>query len=572
MALIEIQNYGFSYAGCEQNVLSGISLDIDAGDFVLVCGRSGSGKTTLLRSLKREIAPVGISGGEIIINGKKKFTLRESAETVGFVMQDPDNQLVMDSVWLELAFGLENLAVPPEEIGRRIGEIAAFFGIEKWFGKNVFELSGGQKQILCLASVIAMQAEIIILDEPTAQLDPIAAEEFLHVLKKVGKELGKTILISEHRLEELLSDTDKVLYLEKGNVRYYGTNREFPMFLAENGEEGRIYAEALPAPTRLSLQYPISKNHPLNVREGRKWLAAGMTQEDTSGQKANTENAKIPRFYCTYSPPAETGNVLHPAPVISLKDVWFRYGKDEAFVLKGLETKIDEGTLHAYVGSNGSGKSTMLKVISGILKPQRGKVVIAPGKRVGMLFQDPKSLFVSDTLRAELSEHLNTGQQNAKERKAGETKTERIATPEATRDMAEKLGLSDLLDRHPYDLSAGEMQKAALAKVLLLRPDILLLDEPTKGLDAFSKREIAEILMRLKEEGVTIAMVTHDLEFTAQYADRCSMIFGSAVIATDSGRAFFENNMFYTTSVSRMSRGILDGCILASDIGCREDA
>ncbi|MDR0596574.1 MAG: ATP-binding cassette domain-containing protein [Clostridiales Family XIII bacterium] len=541
---ISIKGFSFAYAGAEGKALDGISADIGRGELALLCGTSGCGKTTLLRNLKPELAPAGEKSGAIEVFGRSGLSPRESAEIIGFVMQDPDNQIVMDSVWLELAFGLENLGVPPEEIGLRIGEIAAFFGIEGWFGKSVFELSGGQKQILSLAAVIAMQAEIVILDEPTSQLDPIAAGEFMHMLKRVNKELGTTVILSEHLLDEVLADVDKVIYLENGRTEYCGTGAGFPQFLAASAKG---YAAALPAPTRAAMRHAGQTGEageplPLDVKQGRVWLSNAV--------KSAEARADTPSAAATTVPQTATPSITNPASkaAITAKDIWFRYSKGEDFVLKGLDTEIMCGGLHIYVGGNGSGKSTLLGVLSGIYKPFKGKVIAPKDKKLCMLFQDPKSIFVCDTVADDLREHSA----DITDRDVGE--------------IAERLRIGQLLRRHPYDLSAGEMQKAALAKVLLLRPDILLLDEPIKGLDAFAKREIGDILTGLKESGVTIAMVTHDIEFAAEYADACSMLFGRAIIANGGAREFFANNMFYTTSVSRMTRGILDGCVLERDV------
>jgi energy-coupling factor transport system ATP-binding protein len=526
---MSIRDLSFTYAGASGRALDGVTFDVMRGSFVLLCGASGCGKTTLLKNLKSEIAPAGDRSGNIEVLGRDCLTLRESAEYIGFVMQDPDNQIVMDSVWLELAFGLENLGVAPDEIGRRIGEIASFLGIEGWFDKSVSELSGGQKQILSLAAVIAMRAEIVILDEPTAQLDPIAAIEFLHVLRRVNRELGKTVIISEHRLEDTLAEADRVVYMEAGHVGYDGDGRGFPDFLARTGS---AYAATLPAPTRLAMRHAAEDGQgsadgfPLNVRQGREW-ARGLSP-----------------FCCgSHETPKPRGDTA-----IAATDIWFRYDKNSGFVLKGLDADIPEGGLHTFVGANGSGKSTLLGVLAGVYKPYRGKVAMSKGRKLCMLPQNPKSVFVCDTVSDDLREHDAS-----------------IAESDVL-EMAGRLGLDGLLGRHPYDLSAGEMQKAALAKALLLRPDILLLDEPIKGLDAFAKGEIGEILTQLKDSGVTIAVVTHDIEFAAEHSDTCSMIFGGAIIASGNAREFFSGNLFYTTSVSRVTRGLADDCILESDV------
>jgi energy-coupling factor transport system ATP-binding protein len=575
MAIIELQGFSFTYAGASATALSSISLDIDGGEFVLVCGKSGCGKTTLLRNLKKEIAPQGTRIGNVCICGLEELTPRQSATLVGFVMQDPDNQIVTDSVWSELAFGLENLGIPPQEIGRRIGEISAFFGIDSWFGKKVSELSGGQKQILSLAAVIAMQAEIIVLDEPTAQLDPIAAKEFLHMLMRVNTELGKTVVISEHLLEEALAISDKVLFMAGGEVKYYGNARSFVSFLAPKNETRNDYYSALPAPTRLALRIDAQLSSiPLDVREGRQWLlhypklrslrSSGECVKDASdgveipslrGASATKQSIFVASSGLLRSARNDESviqdfshNSAHREAALKARDIWFRYSKQDAFVLKGLDAEIAENEIHIFVGGNGSGKSTLLRVLAGVRKPFRGKVRAADGKTIAMLAQDPKSVFVRDTLREDLSDHnpkINGADADA---------------------LISRLVSSDLLDRHPYDLSAGEMQKAALAKILLLDPDILLLDEPTKGVDAFARAEIGRILRELRDAGKTIVLVTHDIEFAAAYGDTCSMLFAGGIIAEGSAHEFFNNNMFYTTSINRMTRGLVEDCVLEQDV------
>ena len=591
MPILTLRDFSFRYPGRERKALSGISLDIESGDFTLVCGKSGSGKTTLLRCIKPELAPAGESGGLLEVFGSAQLPAGTSAEKIGFVMQDPDNQIVMDSVWLELAFGLENIAVPTEEIGRRIGEIASFFGITSWFGKSVFSLSGGQKQILNLASVIAMQADLIVLDEPTSQLDPIAAKEFMQMLKRVNSELGKTVIMSEHRFEESLALAGKVVYLDNGELKYYGESRDFARMLDKEDHDG--FAKALPGPTRLALRLgnkrignggQVDDNAgdagiiPLDVREGRNWLIFGMKTREfyalpdvgySAGRAADSfpeQGAQNPAAAVPVSEADHPASLRHEAAAIRVRDLWFRYEKEESFVIKGLEAEILAGTIHAYVGGNGSGKSTLLKLLAGVYQPLKGKVILGSaggsggpgasgrpgGLKVRLLPQDTKSVFVCDTVREDLTEHLP-------------------GLPEAkSAAMIERLDIGHLLDYHPYDLSGGEMQKVALAKVLLTEPDILLLDEPCKGLDIPARDILAGILHDLKRAGKTVAMATHDIEFAAENADRCSMLFGSAIIAEDSGREFFGRNMFYTTSINRMTRGLISGCILESDIAVRD--
>ncbi|MDR3072672.1 MAG: ATP-binding cassette domain-containing protein [Clostridiales Family XIII bacterium] len=543
MGIIEITDFGFSYPGRKEKALTEISLDVAAGTFSLLCGKIGSGKTTLLQNLKKEISPAGEKSGHICICGQdlQDMDVRFSAKTVGFVDQNPESQIVMDSVWGELSFGLENLEILPEEIGRRIGEIAVFFGIEHWMNHRVYELSGGQKQLLSLAAVLAMQPEIILLDEPTAQLDPIAEKNFLQMLVRVNAELGKTIVISTHQFDEVLPLADKVICLDQGLLIYNGDSRGYLEKMYKDND-----TLFLPASTRLAVQLSeevretsstekLPRQLPMDVREGRDWLRQFATMHPLSFEKPPREERK-----------AEVALIA--------KNVWFRYTAEGGFVLTGLETEIRKGEIHGFVGGNGGGKSTLLKLFSGILKPQKGKIHRTQEVRSSMLFQDARAAFFCDTLLEDLMQGA----------KISETKGE--DTQGRVLEMARRFALEKYLSNHPFDLSAGEIQKAAFAKVLLTRPDILLLDEPVKGLDETEKKKIGEVLWMLRDSGVGIALVTHDVEFVAHYADRCSMLFGHAIIATGEGKAFFNRNMFYTTAVSRMTRGLADGCVVEEDV------
>ncbi|MGI6153387.1 MAG: ABC transporter ATP-binding protein [Christensenellaceae bacterium] len=529
MALIEIRDFSFAYPNGKTPAVKNINLTVQAGEYILLCGKSGSGKTTLLRSLKSEIAPVGKRSGAIMIGGKAGLTAGESARTIGFVMQDPDSQIVTDTVWHELAFGLENLGIDTETIRRRVAEAAHFFGIQSWFDKSVFELSGGQKQILNLAAITAMQTEIVVLDEPTAQLDPIAAKEFLQMLLRINSELGKTVILSEHRLDDVLPACGRAVYMDGGAAGFSGPPRSFAEFLHTTANPStKEFGAALPAPARLACKCGAKGPLPLTVREGRDWLEKTMQQTPLCRtQKPAQANAKT---------------------LLQAKDIWHRYKKQDDFALRGLDLEIRENTLHCIVGGNGSGKSTLLGVLSGIFKPARGRLKWSRTLNIGMLYQNPKTLFVCDTLMDDLKEHKPQ------------------ASEEEIMRVVSMMGLDGLLARHPYDLSGGEMQKAALAKLLLLEPDLLLLDEPVKGLDAFSKAELGQAFQTLVTQGKTIVIVTHDLEFAAKYATHCSMVFRGCVIAESPADDFFRTNSFYTTSASRMTRGIMDECSTIEEI------
>lgn len=541
MAHFEIKNLSFSYPAAKgRESLRNVSLTINKGEYVVLCGKSGSGKTTLLRNLKSVLAPHGLKSGEILFNGVpiQQVSQRDQAAKIGYVMQNPDDQIVTDKVWHELAFGLESLGVDQKTMRARVSEMACYFGIADWFHRDVTNLSGGQKQLLNLASIMAMQPEVLILDEPTSQLDPIAASDFLNTVRKINIELGTTIIITEHRLEDIFPYADRAIVMDGGSVIADDTPRNIGKLLYE--QKNDMFA-AMPTPVRVFYGAGGDGDCPLTVREGRNWLS-----------KEFSETPKVAQF------PATPLNEEISNPALSLKELWFRYEKDSPDILRGVCMKVPVGSLYAIVGGNGAGKSTTLKAICGICKPYSGSIKIFGkpinkyksselfGGCLAMLPQDPKSLFVKKTVLEDLEEM---------------TKDKALID-----EIAETCQINTLLNSHPYDLSGGEQQRAALAKVLLTRPKLLLLDEPTKGIDSFFKETLSKILCKLKEKGVTIVMVSHDVEFCARYADQVSMFFDGQILTTDTPRRFFGANSFYTTAANRMSRHIFRNAITAEDV------
>lgn len=547
MAHFQIKDLSFSYPTAKgKKSLDGVSLSIEKGEYIVLCGKSGSGKTTLLRQLKSVLAPHGKKQGEILFNGTpiEKVNQRVQSAKIGYVMQNPDDQIVTDKVWHELAFGLESLGCDQKTMRARVAEMACYFGIQDWFHRNVANLSGGQKQLLNLASIMAMQPEVLILDEPTSQLDPIAASDFLNTVRKINIELGTTVIITEHRLEDIFPYADRAVVMDGGKIIADDTPRNIGKLLYK--QKNDMFA-AMPTPIRVFYGAGGNGDCPLTVREGRTWLSK-----------------TYPEPMINILPAEELDDEIEK-PALSLKELWFRYEKDSPDVLRGVSAEVPTGTLYAIVGGNGAGKSTTLKAVCGICKPYRGKVKVF-GKPVekykstelfggclAMLPQDPKSLFVKKTVREDLAEM---------------TKDEkRIA------EVAAVCEIESLLNNHPYDLSGGEQQRAALAKVLLTEPRLLLLDEPTKGIDSFFKEKLATILCKLKEQGITIVMVSHDVEFCAKYADMVSMFFDGQMLTTDTPRRFFGNNSFYTTAANRMSRHVFSMAVTAEDVVelCRQN-
>lgn len=533
MKIIEIKNFTFFYPNSSKAAVKNLSLTVNVGDFLVICGPSGCGKSTLLRHIKPQLAPHGMKSGEILFKGENTEELdeRKSASSIGFVFQSPDNQIVTDKVWHELAFGLESLGYDTRVIRRRVAEMASFFGIQNWFHKNVSDLSGGQKQILNLASVMIMQPELLILDEPTSQLDPIAAADFLAVLKKINRELGTTIIISEHRLEEALPLSTFSAVMDEGSLICAGNASDIGDYLKKNNHS-MFYA--MPAALRIWGSLETSLPCPVSVKEGREFLREHILYN-------NIEPIKQKTVHC------------HGKDIkISAKDIWFKYEKDQPDIVCGVNLNIYSGEIFSILGGNGSGKTTTLKLLSGIYKPYRGDISI--NGKVGFLPQDPQTLFVKKTLYEDI---LYTYV------KAEKLNDEAV---KKARDIIKLCRLTGLEDRHPYDLSGGEQQRAAIAKLLMLEPEILLLDEPTKGLDIQVKTEFAHILNKLISVGICIVIVSHDIEFCAQYANRCALFFDGNIVAEDTPDKFFSGNNFYTTSANRIARDIIPGAVTTNDV------
>ena len=533
MENFSFKNVSFAYPEQENQVLRNISFTVSQGEFLIICGPSGCGKSTLLRHLKTCLTPHGVMSGEIIFDGKllSETDEHKQSQEIGFVLQSPDNQVVTDKVWHELAFGLESLGYDTPTIRRRVAEVAAFFGIENWFYKNVTELSGGQKQLLSLASVMAMSPKILVLDEPTAQLDPIAASDFLALLGKINRELGITVILTEHRLEEAFPFATRVIVMEKGEIVCDDSPDKVGLHLRDKGSGMFL---AMPAAMRVWAGLKTDLACPLTVRDGSEFLT-----------KRNKEKEILPLSVekkCRYCDEI----------ALTCDEIWFRYEKDLPDVVKGFSLKLYKGEFYSILGGNGAGKTTSLKVISGLRTAYRGTVQTY-GK-IGMLPQNPQALFVKRTVREDLYEALRGAKLSKEEKKNQVARVVALC------------GLSDFLDRHPYDISGGEQQRTALAKVLLTAPDILLLDEPTKGFDAEFKTTFADIIDKLTKQGVTILMVSHDVSFCAEHAHRCGMFFDGNIVAEGTPREFFSGNSFYTTPANRMARHLIPDAVTVEDI------
>ena len=525
---IEVRGLSFAYPGVKAPVLEGLDWRVSQGAFALLVGGTGSGKSTLLSLLKPEIAPAGERTGELRVLGENvaDMNVRASAERVGYVFQDPENQIVCESVWHEMAFGLENLGMPRDEIRRRVAETSYFFGLEDWLHRDTDTLSGGRKQLLSLAAVLALRPRVLLLDEPTSQLDPVAEKNFLHALFRVNRELGCTVVVATHQPRPMLEYATCAYRIEDGRVCEVAD-------IASLGHREGLVSGEVPgwgASRR-------AKNGVFSSVSGQ--LGSLDPRAGAPGAKKGLKSDKSGEFEAQIlsqddlGVPSRAGGrrillKMHAGSATTLSEGWFRYDRVSGWVLRGLDVTFSAGAVHAIVGGNGCGKSTMLSVLAKTAKLQRGRMVRGAAS-AALLPQNPKALLVAETVHDELMEWASTcGYDEA-----------------VARERAAQLGLDGLDARHPYDLSGGQRQLLALAKLLLIGPELLLLDEPTKGLDLASRRIIAHALRDHAKAGGTVIMATHDLDFAEQVADDIAMMFDGEVACMEPPADFFADNVFY---------------------------
>ena len=523
MALLTVKSLSFTYPETGKKAVDSLSFELEAGEMLTVVGPTGSGKSTLLRLLKPQLRTNGELSGIISLGGNDISCLSpaDSAARIGYVGQHPDEQIVTDMVWHELAFTLENLGMKRSAIARRVAEVASYFGLESLYHHPTSELSGGQKQLLNLAAVMTSDPDLLILDEPTAQLSPISAGRFLDAVRRLNAETGLTVIIAEHRADELIPISDKLLILDGRRVSFCGSPGELSRSLNSDSP----YLRYLPCPAQLWAMTGGGGECPLTVSEGKRYVRDDFDNKIRSLSIACEEP--------------------HGDPALELRDVYFRYDKTSPDVLRGLTLDLYSGEILAVAGENGAGKSTVISVAAGLRKPYSGRIKLfgRPLKdyrngslyegNISLLPQDTESVFIHPTVREEL--------------KGCDAAERRLP-----------FDFAPLYDRHPYDLSGGERQMVALCKALSTDPRVLLLDEPSKGLDPYMKLSLADTLISIKEEGVAILMVSHDTAFASMCADRCALLFDGAIAACEPTADFMSSNRFYTTAASRITRGHYD--------------
>lgn len=525
---IEVRGLSFAYPGAEAPVLEGLDWRVSQGAFALLVGGTGSGKSTLLSLLKPEIAPAGTRSGELHVLGEPvaDMDVRASAERVGYVFQDPENQIVCETVWHEMAFGLENLGVSRDEMRRRVAETSYFFGLEDWLHRDTDTLSGGRKQLLSLAAVLTLRPRVLLLDEPTSQLDPVAEKNFLHALFRVNRELGCTVVVATHQPRPMLEYATCAYRIEGGRVREVAD-------IASLGHREELFSGEVPGwgGSRRAKNGIFStvgdQQGSLDPRADAPDVKKGLKPD----KSAEFEEQLLPQDGSEVPSRADGCRIfpkMYAGSATTLAGSWFRYDRASGWVLRGLDAAFLAGAVHAIVGGNGCGKSTMLSVLAKTVKLQRGRMVRGAAS-AALLPQNPKALLVAETVRDELMEWASTCGYD-----------ENLA-----REHAAQLGLDGLETRHPYDLSGGQRQLLALAKLLLIGPELLLLDEPTKGLDLESRRIIARALRDHAKAGGTVIMATHDFDFAEQVADDIAMMFDGEIACVEPPADFFADNVFY---------------------------
>ena len=539
VAHAEVKGLSFRYADEEKDALSQVSVSVSHGEFIVLAGRSGCGKTTLLKHFKKELLPIGKREGHVYYEGTPLLEMPDllSAQEVGMVFQNPENQFVMDTVIQEMAFSLENIGLPTNVIQKRIAELISFLGFQDLLHQSVHTLSGGQKQLVNLAAVLVLQPKLLLLDEPTAQLDPIAAKEFLSLLKRVQEELGITIIMSEHRLDEVMPLADRVVFMDNGKIIYDGNAKTVIAKMWEV-EEFRSFIPQIP---RLFLEWN-AKNIPFTVREAQLKIPPILPAMHSAERMLRAEKKEV---------------------LLQAKQIVFQYERNTPYILRDLTLCIEKGGWTAIVGKNGTGKSTLLTILAGLQKCRRGRVLWngeslhkldrrEKCNRIGYVSQYPYYHFTFDTVWDEIFQRANDlyGDQ----------------AKQISEEMLERFWLNAIRNRHPHDCSGGEQQLIVLCTALLSKPKLLLLDEPTKGIDPEKKERLGQLFQQLQKEGTTIVMATHDIEFAAKYVDHCMMLFDGKVIMDDAPEKFFSENFFYTTSINRFVRKQLPYALTWEDV------
>lgn len=525
MEVYTAKDLTFTYKGAQTPIFQNISFSVPENAFVLLYGASGSGKTTLLRLFKSELAPRGETQGELLYRGKPLSALpyETAVREIAYTAQNPDTQQVSDYVKNELAFLPENLGLPQAEIELKIAETVGFFGISDLYARKIQTLSGGEKQLVNLAAACVGAPRVLLLDEPFAMLDAVGTERLLRAMVRLHTVLGVTILVTEHNLQPLLPHLTQVLTLENGGLCEYTSVDAFL----------RAHPDAAPS---------VAVPHML-----------GILGENTSLPKTEAQARALLTTAVPHLSVSEKRPVTAPEkPILELKNASFRYTREGKDVLSDLSFSLGRGEVFAVIGANGAGKTTLLRLLAGETKPYSGKCKASAELKIAAVPQNPQACFAFETVAEVLNAASEPPTPKALFHLLNDAPSTAPAPLPAVSDICKILGISDTLSKNPFDLSAGQQQRVAFAVALLKNPDVLLLDEPTKGLDAQSKDALLPLLAALKAAGKSILLVTHDLDFAAACADRCALLFDGRFVFLGESRAFFTHGDLYTSTVARM--------------------
>jgi len=587
--LVSIKNLTFYYSGSDKPALRDINLEIGDGEFVLLTGPSGGGKSSLCRCLNGLIPHFygGKITGRVGVNGLDvtKHSTKELATMVGMVFQDPENQLVAMDVDSELAFGLENLAFAKEVIARRVEEALDTVGIVSLRHRATSELSGGEKQRVAIASVLALYPDILVLDEPTSELDPKGAEDVLNVVERLNDELGITVILVEHRLDRVVAHSDRVTVLEKGMITADGDPRSIL-------SDGRISQSGVGIPPIIKLAQAVKSkgnlidNTPLTVKEGRIALAKTLRHSKPFASRHSehpslslrAEGVAIPRpvaiaqgdnkgpviaspFYvvarpvrCLLSNGASETKQSHLKPLIEVKNLWHAY-PDGFVALKGINLKVCPGEFVAIMGRNASGKTSLVKHFNGLLKPTKGDVILDDintkettvaelSRKVGYVFQNPNDHLFCDTVEEELAFTLNNLGSKGEEAELLINRT------------LERFGLMQYRYQYPRFLSGGEKQRVALASILVAQPQVIILDEPTRGMEYRLKAELMKFLDQYRREGRAVILVTQDVEIAAEFSDRVVLLSEGKIVVDGPRKEVLSQALLFSPQINRLAQAL----------------
>ncbi len=534
--MIKLQNLTFTYAGSLEPVLKEINLTITDGEFVLLSGSSGSGKSSLVRCLNGLIPHFygGRIRGTVEVEGwvTINYPLAKLATKVGLVFQDPENQLVTTDVEREIAFGLENLGLPRPEISKRLEEALDTVGIASLRYRSLSELSGGEKQKVAISSVLALKPQILVLDEPTSELDPQGAEDVLGIISRLNDELGLTVILVEHRLDRVIHLVDRLIVLE----------------------QGKIVADGHPAKIILSQYEELDKigfGFPPLIFLRQKLIKAGHQVNDLPLTVKQARTVLETFFRTVKAPPPRLDKKPSGIPVIEVEKLWFAYQK-EPMVLKGIDLRLYQGEFIAVMGRNASGKTTLVKHFNGLLKPGKGKVLVNGqdikkttvaelARQVGYVFQNPNDHLFADTVEEEIAFTLKSlGFENIASR---------------VNDALQRFNLVPYRKQYPRFLSGGEKQRVALASVLVAEPKVLILDEPTRGMDNALKTSLMQFLKEYRQQGHTVIVVTHDVEMAAAHAERIILLSEGKVVVDGHKKEVLSRALLFSPQINRVLQG-----------------